>query len=218
MPKKKQKKDQKPRLPMINQQIPISRIRPITFSGPRYHLEHAREYPILGCWVMADWQETGISPVIVAREQAPDKVLFANFLVDFYCLGIKDVLTKTDVSRKKFERSLPVMCNDVPKECTVELAHELIYGALEYAEKYGFKPHPDFTRELADHILDAPDAHPRKGGISFGRNGKPLFVAGPNDNERKIQQVMSTLAQTAGEGNFDYLIGFGNDDFVNEND
>ncbi|KAF0108731.1 MAG: hypothetical protein FD146_617 [Anaerolineaceae bacterium] len=210
------KKKEKPRLPKVNQQIPLARVRPIKFTGPRYHLERAQEYPIIGCWIMADWKESGITPVIIAREQAPDKVLFANYLVDLYCLGIKDVFTKTDISRKAFERSLSAMCNDVPKECTIEFAHELVYGALEFAEKYGFKPPPDFTKELADHVLDAPDAHPRKGNINFGKKGKPIFVAGPYDDERKINQVINTLMRTAGEGNFDYVIGMGDADFFGE--
>lgn len=46
---KKHKKDKKPRPLKINQQIPISRIRPLKMVGPRYYLQHAREYPILGC-------------------------------------------------------------------------------------------------------------------------------------------------------------------------
>lgn len=210
------KKNKKPRLPKIDAQIPFSRVRPIRFTGPSYHLEHAREYPIMGCWVMADWKENGITPVIVAREQTPDTVLFANFLLDLYCLGVKDVLVETDSSRKRFERKLPTMCHGVPQEVSAEFAHELIYGAIEYAEKYGFNPHPDFTRELADHVLDAPDAHPRNSKIEFGKDGKPLFIAGPYDNEYKVNQVMNTLMRTAGEGNFDYLIGFGNDSLVDE--
>ena len=95
---KKHKKDQRPLKPGVDSQIPISRVRPIKILGPRYYLQHAREYPILGCWIMSDWKKEGITPVVVARQPGPDKVIFAVCLVDLYCLGVKDAYTVADCS------------------------------------------------------------------------------------------------------------------------
>lgn len=203
---KKKKKEKNPRPPKINTQIPISRIRPVTLTGPRYYLERAREYPIFGCWVMENWQEAGLTPVVVAREQAPDKVIFGVCLVDLYCLGVKDAYANANFPRARFERELPKMCSGAPQECSVELAHEIIYGGLEYAERYGFKPHPDFTRQMVDKVLDPPDAHPRSRKVEFGKDGKPFFFAGPYDDERRSRQILETLRRTAGEGNFTFVV------------
>ncbi|MGC1376047.1 MAG: hypothetical protein WA821_07495 [Anaerolineales bacterium] len=213
---KKHKKDKRPRLPADNPQIPISRIRPIKMFGPNDYLQHAREYPILGCWIMSGWKDSGITPVVVARQQGPDRVIFAVCLVDLYCLGVKDAYANADISQKKFERELPLMCRNAPEPCSVELAHEVIYGGLEYAERYGFQPHSDFTAQMCDQVLDPPDAHPRTNQVEFGQDGKPFFVAGPYDDERKIDSVINTLARTAGEGNFNYMAGFGPPDFFDE--
>lgn len=202
---KKKKKDKKPRLPKLNTQIPLSRIRPVTLTGPRYYLERAREYPIFGCWVIENWQESGLTPVVVARAQAPDKVIFGVCLVDLYCLGVKDAYANADFPRSTFERKLPKMCSGAPQECSVELAHEIIYGGLEYVERYGFKPHPDFTRQMVDKVLDPPEAHPRSGKVEFGKDGKPFFFAGPYDDKRRINQILNTLMRTAGEGNFTFV-------------
>ena len=54
---KKLKKDKRPRPPKLDSQIPLSRVRPIKIVGPRYYLQHAREYPILGCWIMSGWKK-----------------------------------------------------------------------------------------------------------------------------------------------------------------
>jgi hypothetical protein len=213
---KKNKKDKKPRLPKVNRQIPISSIRPMVILGPRYYLQRAREYPILGCWVIKGWQEGGITNVIIARQQESDKVIFAACLVDLYCLGIKDAYANADMSLRKFQSELPKMCNGEPEPCSVELAHEIIYGGMEYAERYGFKPHLDFTRQFCDQVLDPPETHPRTNNVTFGKDGKPFFVAGPYDDERKTNSVINTLMRTAGEGNFDYLAGFGPPDFFEE--
>jgi len=212
----KHKKDKRPRLPKANSQIPISRVRPIKILGPRYYLQHAREYPILGSWLMSGWKKAGITPVVVARQQEPDKVIFAVCMVDLYCLGVKNAYANTDFSQAKFLRELPRMCSDAPEQCSIELAHEVIYGGLEYAQRYGFQPHRDFTAQMCDQVLDPPATHPRKNHVKFGSKGKPLFISGPNDDERRIKSVINTLMSTAGEGNFHYVVGFGPPDFYDE--
>ncbi len=214
--KKKQKNDKKPRSAPVNSQIPLSKIRKVTLTGPRYYLKHAREYPILGCWVYAGWREDGIAPVVVAREQSPDKVIFCVCMIDLYCLGIKDCYANGDVSRSAFERDLPTLCANDPQECSVEFAHELIYGGMEYAKKYGFDPHPDFINQMVNIVLDPPDAHPRAHNIEFGRDGEPLYVSGPHDDERKINHVLKTLAKNNPQGKSHHIIRLGNpssDDF-----
>lgn len=211
MPKKKKDK-QRPRKPKskINAQMP--RPKPVTLRGPRHYLERAREYPIFGSWLMEGWQESGITPVVVARQQSPDKVIFANYLVDFYCLGVKDALCNADFSLKRFNSSLPELCSGKPEACDIGLAHELVYGAIEFARRYGFEPHPDFG--LASKVLDPPGTYTSDQPLEFGKDGKPFFVAGPYDD---AEAILAKLMRTAGEGNFHYLMGRGDvggpDDF-----
>jgi hypothetical protein len=101
-----------------------------------------------------------------------------------------------------------------PEAISVELAHEIVYGALEYARKYGFEPHPDFTRLHADQVLDSPDMHPHSHHVAFGKDGKPFFISGPYDDKYKINRILQTLERTAGEGNFHYLAGFSESGFL----
>jgi hypothetical protein len=207
---KKSKKDKRSRpLPKPSRQIPNSSIRPVIAFGQSPYLQNARVYPLHGCWIMDGWQDTGITPVIVARMQDNDRIMFGVYMVDYYCLGIKNAYTRVDYSRNRFERELPKLCANAPVSCSVELAHELIYGALEYAEKLGFEPHPDFYKQKADQILDPVDAHPRTNGVTFGKDGKPLYVSGPYDSEMKSKSVINTLTRTCGPGNFDYLVTLG---------
>jgi hypothetical protein len=200
--KNKRKNKSRPRPPKVNIMAGMPRPGPISFRGATQALEQARELPLLGCWIMADWQDEGITPVVVARKQTEDTVIFGVYLVDIFCLGVKDAYWKSDISLKQFTRQLPMLCSEEPEQCEVSLAHELIYGSIEYARKFGFEPHPDYAR--ASLLLDPPEKHPRKHRVTFGKDGKPLFVAGPYDNPEKIY---SKLMQTAGEDNFDFLIG-----------
>ena len=213
MAKKKKKKSSK-----LNLQTPISKVRPMKIKSARYYLQHARDYPIIGCWVYAGWEESGITPVVVARDQPNDKIVFCVCLIDYWCLGIKDAYANSNISANQFFDKLPKMCNGEKEKVSVEFAHELIYGAKEYAEKYGFHPHRDFTIQKVDLVLDPPDMHPRKGKIEFGKDGQPFYASGPYDDEAKISSILSTLARTAGEGNYKYLIGMGPNDFFDDFD
>jgi hypothetical protein len=197
-------------LPKPNRQIPISAVRKITsiipLSSP---LQNARDFPIFGCWIMAGWREAGMAPVVVARQLDADRIMFGSYMVDLYCLGVKDVFTRTDYTLNRFERDLPKLCSGSPEKCSVELAHEIIYGGLDYAEKIGFSPHPDFKRQMADLLLDPPDAHPRQDNVVFGKDNKPFYVSGPYDDERTIAHIVNTLKRTCGDGNFNVMLGFG---------
>lgn len=192
----------------LNLQTPISKVRPMKIKSSRYYLQHAREYPIMGCWVYAEWKKSGITPVFVAREQPNDQIVFCVCLIDYWCLGIKDAYARSNVSRSNFFNKLPDMCSGEKEKVSVEFAHELIYGAKEYAETYGFHPHRDFTIQKADKVLDPPDMHPRKGEIEFGKDGQPFYASRPYDDEAKINRILSTLERTAGEGNYHYMVHF----------
>lgn len=164
-------------------------------------LRQARNYPLEGCWVQSGWQESGLAVVVVARRQPNGLLVFGNFLVDHFCLGVKNCFVQDDVSPGLFYARLPEMLpKGKPTALEPALAHELVYGSIEYAARLGFRPHRDFA--VAQQVLDPPDAHPRTGAVTFGKDGKPFYVSGPYDN---VNAIMNTLMRAAGPGNFDYL-------------
>lgn len=180
---------------------------PVIIHTPTYTLEHAREYPIYGCWIDSLWKEHNLARVVLARQQSPDNVLLGIFLVDPLCLGVKNAFFRTDIRPKRLPRLLLEFCGD-PEPCPVEYAHQLIYGAVEYAHRYGIEPHPDYNETSL--VLDPPGTHPSNAEIEFGKDGKPYFISGPDDN---VNQIMAKLKRTAGDGDFDFLLGFGQPEF-----
>ncbi len=200
--KKRKDKKGRPKRKRTDWNARAPRPKPIRWTGPAQHLKKAREYPILGCWLEAGWQETGIAQATVAREQPNGRVICSIFVVDHYCLGIKNALWKADVSQKRFETLRDELYRGIPPEAvSSEFAHEYIYGALEYAEKYGFKPHYDYHE--ASKVLFPADHYPRTDEIEFGKDGQPFYISGPYDNP---DQIRNTLMRTAGEGNFNFIM------------
>jgi hypothetical protein len=174
----------------------------------------ARSYPLLGCWAQRGWQDAGIAAVIVARRQPDGLITFGSYVVDYYCLGVKNAMVHTNVSDGRFMNEiLPQLTQGAPVKIEAAVAHELIYGSVEYAARWGFRPHSDF--KLAQLVLDPADQYPPTGKVAFGKDGKPFYVSGPYDQP---EAVVRQLARTAGEGNFDYLVFAGPPDSFDDDE
>jgi len=182
---------------------------------------NAPEREITGCWVSPGWSEgltvagdpgwpnvtgaddgaSGLVSILVARDGGRGRVSVCGYLVDVYCLGVKNV----DGPRVMDGWAVPGLVRqffsaytDPPLEAPAELARQLVFGAVEYARGLGFEPAPGFDRAAA-HL--GPWAGP--GAIGFGRDGKPFYIQGPYDDAARI---MSTLGRSAGHDNFHYLV------------
>jgi hypothetical protein len=150
----------------------------------------------------------GLVNVLVAREHRRDRdrVSICGYLVDAYCLGVKNAVGPRSMDRHDLPDFITQYFSafaDPPLAAPLELARHLVFGAIEYARGLGFEPHPDFAA-AAGHLgsWTGPSA------ITFGHHGKPLFVQGPYDDANR---VLRTLERSVGHGNFDFLmeVGFG---------
>lgn len=179
--------------------------------GPRQILRQARQYPLENCWVQENWRESGMAVVVVARRQPSGNLIFGTYLVDYYCLGLKSTFCNVNLPEQVFRGRFLPECyerNGPPVTIPPALAHELIYGAIEYAAKWGFKPQRDFRD--SQYVLELPETYPRSGAVTFGHEGKPFFIGGPHDD---CKSVVRQLQRTAGDGNFDYIAPVGESPF-----
>ena len=170
--------------------------------NPRRLLRMARQMPIESAWVQQGWQEQGVARVLLARTQPNDNILFGEFIVDYLCVGIKDSSYASNVNRETFlNEVIPRLYSGTPPlDIEESLAHETIWGAVEYAADIGFDPHRSFRE--ASRILDPFDTHTHSGAIDFGYQGRPLYMPASEDNQAGI---IRKLIETVGLGNFYYL-------------
>jgi hypothetical protein len=146
--------------------------------------------------------DRGLGLVVIAREARYSQITLCSYLLDIWCLGVKDTMPPRTVDRIKFKEvteALFELFPGKPQEIPLEVAQGMIFSACEYAENLGFKPHKDFEKSRS-HIGEW-DGEIR---IECGRDGKPFYVNGPHDDPKKI---METLKKNRGEDNFDFMIG-----------
>ncbi|WP_406169280.1 hypothetical protein [Streptomyces sp. NBC_00996] len=124
-----------------------------------------------------------------------------GFLVDVYCLGVKN-LTGPEImgagSFPAYARTYYSAFDHPPLSIGVEQAQAIVHGAIAYAHDLGFAPASGFE-EAAAHLGTPPDGLPE---IRYGKDGKPFYVSGPRDNPRAIVQQ---LERTCGTDNFHYI-------------
>lgn len=168
-------------------------------------IRKARDFPLRNCWITSEWDTSGngIASVVVTREQPNGLITWGAYLVDLFCLGVKDATANANFLESEIRDLLlsGMMVGGEAEEIAPELAHQIIYQAIDYAAQFGFKPHRDF--KLARYVLEPRGAFEETHPITFGRNGKPLFIPGPHDN---VEAILARLNENPGPGNYDYLI------------
>jgi hypothetical protein len=176
---------------------------------------------LIGCWVSQGWSHAldieghpfwprghrapgceGLANVVVAREYRKTRISVCSFLVDTYCLGVKETIGPRCMDREKlrvFNGDLFDAYGADPLTAPIDLAQHLVFGAVEYARQLGFEPGGEFS-ECQGHlgVWSGPSA------IRFGRHGSPVYVAGPYDDPVRI---IRTLERSVGRGNFDHVVG-----------
>jgi hypothetical protein len=178
---------------------------------------------LLGCWINQGWSiglglddtldrasadplaasapdTGGLAAVLVARQERGSRATVCGFLLDVYCLGVKNAIGPQSMpssSVDDFRRTFFSGHSAPPVSIPLGLAQNLVHGAAAYARDLGFEPHPDFA-DTAPYLGTPATRSP----IRFGRDGKPFYVSGPYDDPRTVIQ---TLEASIGSGNYDYI-------------
>ncbi len=183
----------------------------------------------LQCWISSGWRhglrieghddwpcddgvaseagDSGVALVVVAKPHGYDRLAMCSYLVDTWCLGVKNAMGPKRLGRRELEALrrqcyAPWQSHGIP--IRLELAQHLVLGAAEFARRLGFDAHRDFQR--ARSLLgswEGPSA------ITFGHDGKPHYINGPYEDPRR---VLATLERAVGRGGFHYTVSLGEAD------
>jgi hypothetical protein len=174
--------------------------------GLAERLRRAGDYPILHCWIGDSIADTGIGWVVLSRKMPSGSVAVVNFLVDSYCLGVKDVFAEILPHSNYEDKYLRKMRVKMPsREAAPAEARKLVEEAVAYARRVGFSPHADYSKTVL--FFGNVNAADSDVSFSFGKDGKPLFISGPNDSEERCRQIVAILNKTCGPGQYDFIVG-----------
>jgi hypothetical protein len=160
--------------------------------------------PIHECLMPAGLFDLGMGCVIISRKMPTGGIGFGVFLIDVFCLGVKDAFFSVRPQGEYEYRIDKIREKEDLQPVDPAWAVKLIKNAEAYAGDLGFRPHRDY--EFAQRILGDinPAACPQE--FTFGKDGKPRYVAGPHETETDSRRVIDILTKKLGPGGFHYLV------------
>jgi hypothetical protein len=153
----------------------------------------AAQAPIQHCLLTESVFEIGMGTLVLARGATRHHLALSSFLIDVFCLAIKDVMFES-VEGEAFEMYVDAMDAGSPMASVdPSYARKLLRDLAPWSQSIGFSPHRDFAaveRIFGDVSADASDVVFR-----FGRDGKPFYVPGPNDTAPLIAAADRATAE-----------------------
>lgn len=167
---------------------------------PREYIRYkVRSLPIGDCYMSNDWKDVGEAMIMVTRIHPQCTYTLGFYVVDTYCLGVKDSFFHFSIDKFQYEEIL----NDIKSrmmKVSYEEVHNLVYGAVAFAEEGGIQPDESF--KLTQYILEEDTDEVPLIEYDFGRNGKYFLCA----NDRiELSKYAPVLKKAVGD-DFFYLL------------
>lgn len=164
----------------------------------------ASRAPILHCRISENLTSEGIGWAVISRQLSAGMVAMACFLIDSFCLGVKDAFGRT-LGRSEYDEMCETMAKCVEMEDHAPAdVRKVVEGAVEYARNLGFEPHAEYRRVCS--IFGDIDPRESDEEFEYGSEGMPLFIRGPDDSPERCRQILSTLDGVCGPGGYQYDI------------
>jgi hypothetical protein len=172
-----------------------------TSKDPTVRLQQAERWPVVRAVMAAELWNEGLGSLVIARQEPEGGLVMAVFLVDAYCLGVKNAFWRPGSAGDLDEliRRVEQSQKTVPIEpaCLVKI----VKGAVEYARSFGFSPHPDYHH--AAMLLEGIDPSTCAREFTFGKDGKPFYIQGPNESFAQAEAIMRRIVEAGGH----FLVG-----------
>jgi hypothetical protein len=162
----------------------------------------AAQAPIQHCLLTEDLFEMGMGTLILARGVTTHHLAVASFLLDVFCLGVKDVAFD---SLESDEFAMYVEVTDVGSPLVSiqpSDARKLLHDLGAWSQSIGFPPHRDFA--AVERIFGDVSADESKADFPFGRDGKPLYIPGPYEGPSLIRRRIEQLQKHLGSDGFEF--------------
>lgn len=170
-------------------------------SPERYIKEKARLLPIVECWITDGWDKCGLGTAIVARQHKNGNYTLGIYMFDTFCCGLTDSLYHFNVPEYEYREMLEEGCATLEMNpISYEELHNLIYGAVAFAEEAGLGPHSSF--KLTQYILEEDTDEIPLIEYEFGKDGKHFLVA---TSRFQVNTLLPVMKKNLGD-DFSYVL------------
>jgi hypothetical protein len=156
----------------------------------------AASQPIRACLITDGWMEAGMGTLFVTRGVSNNRLGFGMFLLDTYCLGVKDVAFKS-MDADQWAAFLDASEYAMPlSPIDPGVARKLLRDLSAWSASMGFAPHPDFA--TVERLFGTVSADTCTTEFEFGREGRPFYIQGPSDTPAQARQHLAQVNRATG--------------------
>lgn len=167
-------------------------------------VKQALQAPVYECYNIKGMFEGGMGAVILSRQMPNGDVAMSQFLIDVWCLGVKDAFIRVS-SLGEYEKFMERSRGQYELEnLHPTCARKIVESAVDYAKKFGFPPHSDHKK--AAQLFGDIDASLCPTAFVFGKNGQPFYMSGPKDTVSKSRKIVKRLRRICGDDGFHYVV------------
>ncbi|HME01377.1 MAG TPA: hypothetical protein VKM93_29205 [Terriglobia bacterium] len=168
------------------------------------HMALAVNAPIHESLVPANLFEQGLGNLVFSRALPDGRIALAVFLLDVFCLGVKNALfaivARAEYAKRRSNWSPGESLQPMDPACF----RKLVEGGVAYAHELGFNPHEDYAvaRQIFGDVqgMDCPTR------FEYGHDGKPFYISGPHETATQVRTILDQLQRRLGPGRFDVLV------------
>lgn len=177
----------------------------LAYEANRFTL--AARYPIHQCLANLAMFAGGMGTVVLSRRAPNGDIVMGVFLLDTFCLGVKSAFARVLLPYEYDDLIANIRSNELMQAVEPAYARKVVESAVAYAASLGFKPDPDY--HTAKELFGDIDASECTDQFTFGKDGRPHYMAGPLDSSLKRRHILTTLEKNVGSGNFDFITPIG---------
>jgi hypothetical protein len=150
--------------------------------------------------------DSGCGYLVVSRFKADGRVEAGFFLLDVFCLGVKEAGFHRFNSVADYQKSLlgRLFRGEEPVRMTPAAARKLAEDAVSYARGLGFSPGVDYKK--ASRVFGGITTAGCDEEFVFGRDDKPFYIQGPSDPPARAERILRALEARCGEGGYHYIV------------
>jgi hypothetical protein len=140
----------------------------------------------IACYINRNWHESGQAAIHCLRRTPDGGHALAAFLVDLWCVGLKDAWGRLEITAAQFKENFLVRYRDEIDLARVDLevVKRLVAGAIRFSKQNGMRLPRRYERwtamlgDLGD--IDTADLS------DFGVNGGLLYIGRVDDLKRRL--------------------------------
>ena len=170
------------------------------YSCPNWYIkEEIRKMEIGKCYATEGTIKAKMGHVVITRIAPDGTLVMGVYMIDLSGSGLRFTDCILDLSSDNFMHLLDTLSDDKRKleEISYELAHNLIYGAIDYAEEIGIEPPKAW--QLTQYVLKEDTDDVPLMEFELGVDGHHIILADTASEAQYFQKKFDKLGVNESE-------------------